>query len=311
LVACTWWALGCRTGVDTTWVARSPVDPARLESKYLVSLHWSLLQLVGGTEELAPTNLAERLFALTMFFLAYIVTAVVVSVLASRLTHHEILGGRLTRQLADLHQYLSQNGVPADVAFRVQRSAERALNGINGELNQDTVELLSVVSEPLRAEMHFAMYTGVLSWHPFFADCIAEAPHMMRRICHYAMATMLLCSGDVLFSFGEEPANPKMYFIQKGTLTYIRHGTDTMIQEPSWVAEAVLWTCWKHQGTLMAASDAKVATLDAKAFLDIARHSCLGAWHHAVDPRCYAAEFVEALNGCGRPDDMMALRCSR
>jgi len=309
LVACAWWALGCRRGVGTTWVMQSPVDLASLESKYLVSLHWSLLQLVGGAEDkLAPANLAERLFASATSFSAYFVTAVVVSLLASRLTRYDFLGGRLSRQLAALHQYLSQNGVPADVAFRVQRSAEHALNGINGELTRDTVELLSAVSEPLRVEMHSAMYSRVLSHHPFFADCIAEAPNIMRRICHYAMDTMLLCRGDVLFSFGEEPANPKVYFVRKGTLTYIRLNTHTVVQEPNWVAEAVLWTCWKHQGTLMAGSDAKVVSLDAKAFMDITRRSGWSAWNAGVDPRCYAADFVEALNSVACPDDTMTLR---
>lgn len=34
-------------------------------------------------------------------------------------------------------------------------------------------------------------------------------------------------------------------------------------------AEAVLWTNWKHRGTLTAVSDVKLAMLDAQGFFDL------------------------------------------
>jgi len=130
----------------------------------------------------------------------------------------------------------------------------------------------------------------------------------MRRVCHYAMSTLLLAAGDVIFSRGEVLPEPKMYIIWRGSLEYVcGYGLGTPVTEKHWVAEANLWTRWKHRGTLTATGDTKVALLDAKRFQDIVRrYKDTGAF----DPKLYAADFVEHMNQADELDDLTSL-CSR
>jgi len=304
LVACTWWAIGDRDSSGPTWVALSPYEDGGIDAKYLVSLHWALSQFTGGMDEITPGSPIERLYATVVWVFAFMASSIVVSVLTSNLTQLHIIGGAQSRSMATLRKYLNQNGVPSNLALRVQRSAQHA---VNGDLTHESVELLSVVSEPLKIEMHFSMYTSIMRCHPFFCDFIHEGPHIMRRVCHLAVSSLLLSAGDVVFSRGEELQEPKMYFVWKGTMTYISgYGDGTPVRERSWIAEAVLWTHWKHRGTLQATSDAKLAALDARSFHDIVRRQKeLGNF----DPKLYASDFVEAMNKSDDLDDLMSI-CS-
>jgi len=306
LSACGWWGLGDRDideyEVDApghTWVRRLGYDNATLDAQYLVSLHWSLSQFSGGMDEVSPASPVERLYAVVMWLFSFMCAAVVLSVLTSNLTQLHIIGGSRSRQLATLRKYLKQNSISSNLALRMQRSAQHALSA---DLTADVVELLPVVSEPLRVEMHFEMYLTNLHSHSFFSAYISECPQVMRRVCHYAMSTILLSTSDVVFSKGESPQHPKMYFITKGQCEYTHAGEPPQtVTDRQYIAEAVLWTRWTHQGTLTATSDLKLAALDAKTFQEIADRFKDTA---TFDPKLYAADFVSYLNSLEYATDM-------
>eukprot|EP00747_Dinoflagellata_sp_TGD_P060378 gnl/TRDRNA2_/TRDRNA2_152012_c1_seq1.p1 gnl/TRDRNA2_/TRDRNA2_152012_c1~~gnl/TRDRNA2_/TRDRNA2_152012_c1_seq1.p1 ORF type:complete len:226 (-),score=37.64 gnl/TRDRNA2_/TRDRNA2_152012_c1_seq1:184-837(-) len=195
--------------------------------------------------------------------------------------------------MATLRKFLSQNRISNNLTLRVQRSAKHA---IAGDLTEDAVELLHIVCEPLRIEMHFEMYGSILRHHPFFLEFLTEAPDVMRRICHYAMSTLLLSRGDLLFSKGEVPTEPKMYFMWKGSVEYdCPWNDDSLLHPTDWVAEPTLWTQWQHRGTLTAVGDAKLAVLDAKTFQQIAVKRSRAKDCRSFNPKVYAADFVDSL----------------
>jgi len=98
-----------------------------------------------------------------------------------------------------------------------------------------------------------------------------------------------------------------MYFVWKGCVSYVcGYGDGVTCKERVWIAEATLWTRWRHRGTLTATSECKLAVLDAKSFQDIAKRYKEGKF----DPKLYAADFVEALNKADEVDDLTSL-CAR
>jgi hypothetical protein len=205
--------------------------------------------------------------------------------------------------MATLKKYLNQNKIPKNLIKRLCRSAKHA---VAGDLQPDTVDLLQVVSEPLRVEMHYEMYSRVLDKHPFFADFLNENNQVMRRVCHSCMSMLLLDSGDVLFRRGDEASEPKMYFVCNGTLEYVdKYEETTAVVEKQWAAEAALWTHWRHQGTLAAISDAKIAILDAEAFQDICQTYMKKNKGQSFNPKRYAAAFVDELNRCTDLTDLV------
>merc|ERR1711920_624719 len=89
----------------------------------------------------------------------------------------------------------------------------------------------------------------------------------MRKICHASVASLLVSDGDVIFSVGEIPQFPKMYFVCKGYLTYSSRGTDVQVmQEGQWISEGVLWVPWMHQGLLAAKGNGRLCVIDALTF---------------------------------------------
>lgn len=305
VMACCWWAIGSPSPDKATWASVADYADKSFQAQYLVSLHWSLSQLQGGMDEVFPVTTFERFYAVFAWMAAFLAASIIVSTLTSNLTQLHIIGGSQSRQMAILRKYLKQNRISSNLALRVQRSAQHA---VSGDLTQDAVELLVVVSDPLRIELHFEMYSGILRNHPILSEYTNGKPQAIRRVCHYAMSMLHLAEGDAVFGKGELPPEPQMYFVVKGVLEYSHGWVDpTLVAERQWVAEAALWTRWQHRGTLTATDDAKLAVLDAKTFQDIVvRYKVSGT----VDLKLYAADFVDFLNNADEVTDLTSM-CAR
>jgi len=303
ICACGWWSLGAAGTNGKSWVKTYDYGSSDIGLQYLVSLHWALLQFGGGSDEFTPITGFERFYAASIFVFSFMTGLVMLSFLTSSLTQQYIIGGSGARQMATLKKYLNQNRIPKNLIKRLCRSAKHA---VSGDLQPDTVDLLNVVSEPLKIEMHYEMYSRVLSSHPFFLDFLNENNQVMRRVCHSCMSMLLLDSGDVLFRRGDEANEPKMYFVCNGTLEYIdKYEEATPVVEKQWAGEAALWTAWRHQGTLVARSDAKIALLDAEVFQEICSHYMKKSRGNTFNPKRYAAAFVEELNRCSDLTDLV------
>lgn len=299
ITACIWWGIG--KGSGQSWSEQWLKDNIGIEARYLISLHWTLSQFSGGMEEVRPKTSVERFFVVMVWIISFMAAAIIASILTSSLVQAHIIGGSQARQLATLRKYLKQNSISKNLTLRVQRSAKHA---ISGDLSPDAVDLLAVVSEQLRLEMHFEMYSELFRSHPFFDQCIHVCAQVMRRLCHQATSTLLLDAGDVLFSKGEAPAEPKMYFFFKGTLEYTPSMGDAIVlTERQWIAEAVLWLQWVHRGQLKAITDIKLAKLDARKFQDIMERF-KEVFPSGFNPQVYAHDFADHLNNLANPDQV-------
>lgn len=294
--ACLWFLLGSDSTVDDTWVKHNSYINESVWCQYLGSMLWALCQFSGVMSGITPVSSSEKLFAIAIGMLSFMATLAMTSALTSNLTQDYIIGGSGQRQMATLKKYLKQNCVPKHLTKRLCRNANHA---ISGDLTADAVELLSVISEPLQVEMHFAIFSRILIWHPLFKDLLGdpESMQLVRRVCNKAMSTLLLAQGDMVFGMGEEPTEPKMYIVVSGRLEYTdAYRESTEVVEKSWLAEAVLWTHWKHQGTLTVEIDAKLVALDAHTFQEISKRQIKKRNPVCLTLLRYAADFVAELN---------------
>jgi len=302
LCACAWYGIGNQEA-DETWVAKHFVQETSLSERYVLSVHWSVSQLTGGMEEVVPCNLSERVFSVLALLLGFLLTAVLVSSLTSEITRLQIASNQNSLQFSVLRRFLADHCVSTRLAVRIQRNARRTLKWQQRNMNEAGVELLRLVSEPLRRELHFEIYSPILAGHPFFSLYIEDFPHVMRKVCHRSASMHLVSAGDVVFSAGEMPNPPKMYFVTSGILEYFTthgrrdtiHGSNGHASESTWLAEAALWTRWTHRGGLKARSDTRLCEVDAQSFQHI-----VGEFDHvAWDPRLYATRFVGLINELG------------
>jgi len=299
--ACVWWGIGGSQS-RLSWVTEAGIDQASIDVKYLVSLHWSLSQFTGGMDEFAPANALERAYAVVIWQVTFMAATLIVSILTSNLTQQHITNAGQKRQMTTLTKYLNQNDISSSLMLRMERSA---LHSIWGELSEDTVELLALISEPLKMEMHWEMYSYVLSAHPYLGTLVQEVPHVMRKMCHHGTSTLILQEGDEVFALGETPTEPRMYIVGKGSLAYSFDPDEdpVPIGARKWLSEGALWTNWTYCGTLTAVDDAKLVMLDAATFQDIASGS-RAFNNNSLDPKTYAADFVQRLNEHSPPSDL-------
>jgi len=260
----------------------------------LVSLHWSLSQFSGGLEEFGPTGTLERFYTVLVWLISFISGLVMMSFLTSSLTQQYIIGGSGARQMKTLKTYLAQNKIPKPLIKRLCRSAKHA---VSGDLQPEAIDLLHVVSEPLKIEMHFQMYSRVLSGHPFFVELMSENKQMMKRVCHVCTTTLMLDSGEVLFHRGEDPAEARMYFVLSGTFEYEdKYGENHTVVEKQWLSEPALWTNWRHRGTLTALCDSKMAAVNSEQFQQVCANSMKKDIDLDWNPKAYAQATVKELN---------------
>lgn len=295
VTGCLWWGVGARDTDEVTWIDTFHYDNRTLGEKYLMSMHFSVSQLAGGMYEVRPQGALERFFAVALFIIAFMCAAMIVSILTSSITQIHIIRSNTSEKISTLRKYLKQNAISTNLALRIQRNAQHALSG---DLSPDAVELLAIVSNPLRIELNFEIYSDALRNHFFFDDYVGFYPQVARRVCYKAVSMLLLSSGDVVFSEGETCTH--MFFVCRGLFEYDFEGEVSAVEDGGHAAEAVLWTRWTHKGTLTAASDAKVAMLDAQRFQDIESSFT----HNDFDPKKYAAYFVKKLNAHEDPSDL-------
>eukprot|EP00929_Paragymnodinium_shiwhaense_P020361 TRINITY_DN13600_c0_g1_i1.p1 TRINITY_DN13600_c0_g1~~TRINITY_DN13600_c0_g1_i1.p1 ORF type:complete len:913 (+),score=227.83 TRINITY_DN13600_c0_g1_i1:133-2871(+) len=301
LVACGFYGIASGS-VDSqdeeqrSWLIKYGYADLNLGLRYLMSMRWALSQFAGGMDEVTPQSEIENVFAIFIFVLSFWSGAVFLSILTSSMTQLYLLGSQNTQNLTTLRRYLSQNGITKQLALRIHRNAQNSLVEAQRTMPEDSVFLFQYVSEPLKVEMHFEMYSGFLSVHPFFQDYIQAAPPVMHRVCHSAMSVASVSEGDVIFHAGETPLIPRMIFATtEGGSSILQYTTATekiVISESEWVSEATLWTTWVHRGTMMSIKDNRLYLLDAKEFQRVVTQFEIAGF----DPRLYAQEFVSMLN---------------
>eukprot|EP00927_Polykrikos_kofoidii_P066999 TRINITY_DN6254_c0_g1_i2.p1 TRINITY_DN6254_c0_g1~~TRINITY_DN6254_c0_g1_i2.p1 ORF type:complete len:916 (+),score=140.28 TRINITY_DN6254_c0_g1_i2:94-2841(+) len=295
--ACIWYGIsrgkageGAESG---NWLDDAGIGRRLLAYRYFVSMHWSVSQFTGGMDEVKPVNTAERVFAIGVFIAGFIICSLFQSSLTSSMTRLNIIGSHEQQNLASLRKYLRQNGISSRLSIRVQRNAVHAKRMQEHKVPENAVAMFNLISEPLRIEVHFELYSACIVQHPFFARYVIEYPQVMRKVCHFAMETVMVASGDTVFDLGEIPAEPKMYFVISGCLRYEQISRHATIARGDWCSEGTIWTTWMHRGMLVGEEDSKLAVLDSVTFRRIAQQFR----HRGCSPAVYAAAFVKELNG--------------
>jgi len=194
-----------------------------------------------------------------------------------------------------LRRYLSEGRISNKLIVRIQRNAQHAMSQMSKAAAESDIKLLQIVSEPLLTELHYELYNPVLTKHHLFKQYSEYCPPAMRKVCHTAVSTKMFSRHDLVFSIGEIPHAPQMFFILHGHLEYTNPTEAKLIRcsdKRPWISEAVLWTSWMHVGELTALTNCQLVLVDALAF-----HRVAGQYPIAdIDLQAYAQRFVDELN---------------
>eukprot|EP00928_Gymnodinium_smaydae_P017744 TRINITY_DN16786_c0_g1_i4.p1 TRINITY_DN16786_c0_g1~~TRINITY_DN16786_c0_g1_i4.p1 ORF type:complete len:1004 (-),score=157.35 TRINITY_DN16786_c0_g1_i4:245-3211(-) len=294
LIGCAWYGIGYYISEhEHSWLIEAELIGASLELRYCRSMHWSLSAFTGTTLYM-PKNYLEQSCCVFFLFLSFMVAASVGAFITTHMTRLQLLTSQQSTQIAKLKRYLADHGISRTLALRVQRNAQHAMVLHERNMSEASVELLKIVSEPLRVELHYEVHSVTLMMHPFFDAYSTVNPMGLRKVCHAAVCPLSLSSGDVLFSYMEE-SRPRMLFIINGRLIYEKPDVEPInVRDGQWLCEAPLWTHWFHVGTTRAFAESQLLSLDADKFAQICASF---PSEHALN---YAQEFVGWLNHAGQ-----------
>lgn len=275
-IACLWYKIGSSDG----WVEENGQEDASVEYLYTSSLHWSLTQFTPASMEIVPTNTMERTFAVIVLLFAMIIFSSFVSSITTTMTHLGNLSAQLgkTKQFNKLRWYLRDHGVTTVLAVRIQKYLESAVKDSKGRVKESDVELLDMLSVPLRMELRHIIISPTITVHPFFRGYGDTSLQAMRQVCHAATSEAMVWYGDLMFTANE--VAKRMYFLTRGRLAYAAmhraesgetgNVMDVKLVEPGrWVCELALWFQWTHKGELYGVKHSDLILVEAERFMQV------------------------------------------
>merc|ERR1719330_2287650 len=214
------------------------------------------------------------------------------------MTKLNMISGREAAMFAKLREFLAEQGISRKLVMKVQRNAEHALQKFRQKCSEEDVQLLQMISEPLRMEIHFELYAPILRAHPLFHLLEEESPAAVSMLCHGGVRTVVVSQGDVLFADCEKRHSPEMFFVTKGEMGYEHsqgsHHCDLTVSvcEGEWVAEPVLWCSWVHTGILTALCETELLAVAASSVCNCPLRDHTRSRIFAR----YAVEYVNTIN---------------
>eukprot|EP00931_Biecheleriopsis_adriatica_P048316 TRINITY_DN27915_c0_g1_i3.p1 TRINITY_DN27915_c0_g1~~TRINITY_DN27915_c0_g1_i3.p1 ORF type:complete len:942 (+),score=174.95 TRINITY_DN27915_c0_g1_i3:207-3032(+) len=293
-LACAWYGIGklsSQKGMHS-WVVEVIDEPAHLQ--YLRSIH-SSIALFHGEQLERYMNSEEVLFMTFVTYFIFVGNAWLVSVITTAMTRLEIVSTRRSQMLNELDRWIYEANLSYELAFKVQRSAKKGMDEMEKNVPEEKIQLLHVISDPLRMEAHFEIYSRVLFMHPFFACYARVNPGGVRQVCHKAVSQIKVSNGDVIFHEKEQATEPFLYFVVSGQLKYSKPSEagdePVKVGVDNWLAEGMLWLDeWIHVGTLKAEGDCLLLAVDCKKIQDF--FSSMQSGH----ARLYGELFTDAIN---------------
>mmetsp|Transcript_48789 Transcript_48789/g.115969 ORF Transcript_48789/g.115969 Transcript_48789/m.115969 type:complete len:832 (-) Transcript_48789:73-2568(-) len=297
-LACVWFWIGLQNE-DSGWLSSTP-NGRKSDfwlDNYLIALYWSIANFTPGSSGLQPSTTEEYAFTVVVLFFGLVVFSVFVSSTTSLISRLVVMQSARSKQLWVLRGFLRQHKFTPELRDRVLRYVKTALGHQKSLIHRNDVELLSLLSEPLREEVQLNLHMSTLSAHPLFKILSVASTAVMRKISVDALMETSYSRSDVIFSVGEHL--DKMSFIVLGICRYttVHHSnndgvTTVLLRSPDSFGEAVLWTRWHSRGTMEADADCTILELKGDTF----RKSIVR--HHMVRSivQHYAKAFLEVLN---------------
>jgi len=269
-LACAWYVMGQLSlhMDDQSWV--ETIASAGVGERYLLSFQFSMAMFHGETVQ-APQSIFERVYVSAVLFLVFVGNIWLVSTITTAMTHLEILSTRRSSMSGALEKWIRDHKISRELTVKIERSAIKMLDDMEKNAPEANIELLQMISEPLRIEIHYEIHGAVLDTHPFFRCFGLLNPNGIRKICHTAVETRTFAADDLVFCDGDNSHDPKVLFVVSGTLKFFKPDeeldatTEHEVTVRNWISEGFLWVDdWMHLGDLIAKTDCKLLALDVE-----------------------------------------------
>eukprot|EP00913_Durusdinium_trenchii_P022205 g20865.t1 len=237
--------------------------------RYTTSLHWALSQLGVSSTQIEATNTTERIYSIFVAFVSLITFSTMVSSMTSMMGTWYKEKEEERKQFSSLQRYLRHNAIPPALSQRVTHFLQHAASERKAMVSDSHVELLDLLSKPLRGELQLEKYRGSMVRMDFVAALLhsdsVQILDVMQLLATGAISNTTLGTKDVVFRFGMEALS--CYLPVSGSLSYLQESQEH-IPCVKWAAEMCLWTEWYYVGDLVADSVSQLLVLDMESFCE-------------------------------------------
>ena len=219
LIACFWHAVGgdendprgnlVQGWINTEWPeAVGNSSAITFGERYLTSMYWSITTLsTVGFGDISPQTQMERVFCLFAEIFGCLMFATIIGTVSSVAMGQKLLEEKVTRQLAELREFLASKGISRDLRIRVRRYMETLYAAKTGF---DEAEVLAQLPPPMAQEVIDCLYHEQIRNVPMFRSLEDGA---LATIC-MRMRPFKAMREDWIYKTGE--AGREMYIIIDG-----------------------------------------------------------------------------------------------
>jgi len=290
-------------------------ENASMFYRYACSFHWSIAQFTPAPVNYHPRNMGERVFAIIVLLMGFIVVSSFIGNVTALVTHARQASEKRATQDRKMRAYVFENKVSIGLSTRLSSFLKHNRRK-QARVHEHEVEAFKDLPPTLLMQLRLEVHSPWLVRHPFF--CRANELHeaFLHGICHSAIRTRALAYGDEVFH--SCTLSKCMIFVVSGTCEYISQrsrklskSTSTIsldkmlnssqpdattihnIDSEQWLCEASLWMKWTHRGMLTAKATVDILNLDAVGLQQVARRSGEILTHIQKYARCFVDEAAE------------------
>ncbi|CAK9018115.1 Potassium voltage-gated channel subfamily H member 5 (Ether-a-go-go potassium channel 2) (rEAG2) (Voltage-gated potassium channel subunit Kv10.2) [Durusdinium trenchii] len=269
MIACAWYAVGTnfRIDVESNWLKRMELEEVGMFEAYVASLHWSLTQFTPSTNNVAPTNSLERLFAIFVILLAMGCFSSFVGSITATVNALRSIQATKTKQHSEVLRFFAERKMSLDL-FQKVKYVIRTEKLMDDPLMENEVTMLKFLPKRFRIQLHEEMYMHDLLQLPFWPSGVKTREHVfLAEVCHSAMQEEIARKYEDIFLPGTECH--AAYLMQPGCAMSYTFGplVNVRVQSEDHLCLISLWAEWQHQGRLIARhGTSRYVVLDSEKF---------------------------------------------
>lgn len=302
-MAAGWWYVG-NVGYDRelsngeSWIEAYHMRDRSVLYRYLTSLHWALANFApGASANVFPANSGERFCSVLAVVLGAATFGLLTAWTTSALITLQKANDDVNKQFWLLRQFMRQNDVPSSLRMRILRYLNSKLGSSKDMIQESKLEVLSMLSSSLQAELKYAVSFQDLLTHPLIGHLHEKFPVAKHGLARSALSVVNFARNETVVA--RNTVMTSMYYIKSGMLDY-RKGSELPVKvtKDDWIGEMCLWVQWASRGEAVTKKqNCEAIVLDSTAFDEVVKQDesllhlvshyadVFSEWLAAMDPQ--------------------------
>jgi len=267
-VACFWLGIALwNASGEHTWVKEVQVEDESSVYQYVLSLHWSLTQFSPSTNNIAPQNWRERMFAVAVVMLALVIFSSFVSSVTNAVNRLRTINMEWVQEESRVKEFIRSRCLSTNLGVDIQHFIQLSQRKRLKKVYEVQIHSFTGLPESMKLRLHDEMFLPVLTCSAIFQGVIHEDRYASMMICHRAMSETTYIPCQDVFMEGTHAKH--IFIVRSGSLTYSTSADKVLVNPDHWISFLALWIDWLHTGQLTAFSSTELVVIDCHALQQV------------------------------------------